>query len=190
MRTFVSKLVLLMVLVGSMLMLAAGPAAAKAIVRDTFSGTDSGIECGGYERESTFSGWFMIKDATPATDGQFFYFQSHFEVTDVITNPDTGAFFTISGSTLNKESRARLVEGTIYSYSTLQIGQPFVISDMAGRVVLRDVGLIEFSYTFDTLGDSAPGGENFVEEFVRVVGPHPGFEDTFDFCALADELIG
>jgi hypothetical protein len=55
---------------------------------------------------------------------------------------------------------------------------------------LRDVGLIEFSFVFDSLGDSAPGGENFEEQFVRVVGPHPGFEETFDFCAQTDELIG
>jgi hypothetical protein len=71
------------------------------------------------------------------------------------------------------------------------VGQPFVVTDMTGKVVLRDVGLIETSYVFDSRGDSAPGGV-FLEEpkLVRVVGPHPGFEETFDFCALADRLIG
>jgi len=74
---------------------------------------------------------------------------------------------------------------------TIEVGQPYFIRDKSGKVVLRDVGLIETSYVFDTLGDSTPGGVLLEEpKVVRVVGPHPGFEDTFDFCALADELIG
>jgi hypothetical protein len=148
----------------SLLVLAlAGPVQAKIIDSGTFSGTESGIECGTYTRESTFSGSFTIK----------------------------GAFFTVTGSLLFKEIQPRLVQGTVYTYDTIEVGQPFVIADMAGKVVLREAGLIEFSYVFDSLGDSAPGGV-FLEEpkLVRVAGPHPGFEDTFDFCALADQLIG
>jgi hypothetical protein len=167
------------------------PVLAKPLDNGTFSGTDSGTECGTYARESTFSGRFMIKDATSATNGQFFYFENRVEYADVITNPETGAYFTVTGSSLFKESHARLVEGTVFTYNTIEVGQPFVVTDMAGKVVLRDVGLIEVSYVFDSLGDGAPGGP-LVEEpqLVRVAGPHPGFEDTFDFCALADQLIG
>jgi hypothetical protein len=169
----------------------ATPVLAKPIDGGTFSGTDSGTECGRYARESTFSGWFTIKDATPATDGQFFYFENRVEYTDVITNPETGAFFTVTGSSLFKEGQARLVEGDVFTYNTIEAGQPFVVTDMTGHVVLRDVGLIEVSYLFDSLGDGAPGGVGLEEpQVVRVAGPHPGFEDTFDFCVLADQLIG
>jgi hypothetical protein len=169
----------------------AAPALAKPVDGGTFAGTDSGVECGTYDRESTFSGRFMIKDATPATDGQFFYFQQSVKFTDVITNPLTGAFFTVTGNDHFKEIRARLVEGNVFTYSTIEVGQPFVITDMDGHVVLRDRGLIETTYLFDSLGDSAPGGQFLQDpEVVRVVGPHPGFEETFDFCALADQLIG
>jgi hypothetical protein len=189
MRRTLRSIVVVVAVTLAVLVLAV-PVLAKPIERGTFSDTDSGVECGSYIRESTFSGSFTIKDATPATDGQFFYFQGHFQFTDVITNPETGAFFTVSGSTLFKEIQARLVEGTVYTYSDMEVGQPFVIKDMNGKVVLRDVGLIETGFTFDTLGDSAPGGINFEELFVRVAGPHPGFEETFDFCALADQLIG
>ena len=176
----------------SLLMLTiAAPALAKPVDGGTFSGTDSGTECGTYSRESTFSGWFTIKDATPATDGQFFYFEQRVEYADVITNPETGGFFTVTGRSLFKEGHARLVEGTVFTYDTIEAGQPFVVTDMTGKVVLRDVGLIEVSYLFDSLGDGAPGGQ-FLEEpqLVRVAGAHPGFEDTFDFCVLADQLIG
>ena len=169
----------------------AAPVLAKPLDSGTFSGTDSGTECGTYARESTFSGWFMIKDATPATNGQFFYFENRVTYTDVITNPGTGAFFTVTGSSLFKESRVRLVEGNVFTYDTIEAGQPFVVTDMTGQVVLRDRGLIEVSYLFDSLGDGAPGGALLEEpQLVRVAAPHPGFEDTFDFCVLADQLIG
>jgi hypothetical protein len=176
----------------SLLVLAvAAPVIAKPIDSGTFSGTDSGTECGIYARESTFSGWFILKDATPATDGQFFYFENRVEYADVITNSETGAFFTVTGSSLFKESHARLIESNVFTYNTIEAGQPFVVTDTSGTVVLRDVGLIEVSYVFDSLGDGAPGGSQLEEpQLVRVAGPHPGFEDTFDFCALADKLIG
>jgi hypothetical protein len=167
------------------------PVLARPLDSGRFSGTDSGTECGTYARESTFSGWFVIKDATPATNGQFFYFENRVSYTDVITNPETGAFFTVTGSSLFKESQARLVEGTVFTFNTVEAGQPFVVTDMTGQVVLRDVGLIEVSYLLDSLGDGAPGGAILEEpQLVRVAGPHPGFEDTFDFCVLADQLIG
>ncbi len=169
----------------------AAPVFARPLVSGNFSGTDSGTECGTYVRASTFSGWFMIKDATPATNGQFFYFENRVEYADVITNPETGAFFTVTGNSLFKESQARLVEGNVFTYNTIEAGQPFVVTDMTGNVVLRDVGLIEVSYVFDSLGDGAPGGIQLENPtLVRVAGTHPGFEDTFDFCVLADQLIG
>jgi hypothetical protein len=70
-------------------------------------------------------------------------------------------------------------------------GPAFAIEDISGRVVLRDRGMIVLSYVFDTLGDSKPSG-NLLEDpvLVRVSGPHPGCEGTFDFCALATQLIG
>jgi hypothetical protein len=167
------------------------PAGAKPLERERFTETDTFVECGSYVVESTFNGFFMVKDATPNTDGQFFLFQLNYDYTDIVTNPDTGEFFTVSGNALVKELRPRLVEGTIYTYETLESGQPFVVKDMDGNVVLRDRGAILLSWIFDSLGDSEPGGEGFeLLDVVRISGPHPGFEETFDFCALADELIG
>ena len=166
------------------------PVQAKVVDSGSFSGTDSGTACGSYAVETTFSGSFTVKDATPATDGQFFKFTLQLEFTDVITNPDTGAFLTFSGHLLLKEIRPRQLDGSVYTARTIEVGQ-FVFRDMAGKVVLRDVGLIELTEIFDTLGDSAPGGVLLEgPEVVRVVGPHPSFEETFDFCLLLDELIG
>ena len=65
-----------------------------------------------------------------------------------------------------------------------------MIEDSAGRVVVRDRGVIRYSALFDTLGDDEPGGE-LIEEFPpQVRGPHPAFDEAFDFCAIASDLIG
>jgi hypothetical protein len=71
---------------------------------------------------------------------------------------------------------------------SIEAGQPFVIEDADGKVVLRDRGVIRNTYLFDTLGDGQTGG-SFVEELKFVVrGPHPSFDA--DQCAIAAELTG
>jgi hypothetical protein len=171
-------------------LLVALPANAAPILNERYSGTESFTECG-FEGESSFSGRVMIKDATPATDGQFFYFQDNYQYRDVITNPATGEFVVVRGNGIFKEVQARQVEGSVFTFLTHEAGQPFVVEDSSGRVVLRDRGMITLSYVFDTLGDSATGGV-FLEDpvVVRVSGPHPGFEEAFEFCALLTGLIG
>jgi hypothetical protein len=182
----------LVLVVGTLLgLLVALPANAAPIVNERYSGTDSFTDCGGFQVESTFSGRVMIKDATPTTDGQFFYFQDNYQYRDVITNPETGEFVVVRGNAIFKEVQPRQEEGTVFTFLTHEAGQPFVVEDSSGRVVLRDRGMITLSYVFDTLGDSEPGGV-FLEDpvVVRVSGPHPGFEEAFDFCALITSLIG
>lgn len=182
----------LVVVLGTLLgLLVAQPAGAAPLVNERYSGTESFTDCGGFQVESSFSGRVMIKDATPATDGQFFYFQDNYQYRDVITNPDTGEFVVVRGNGIFKEVQARQVEGSVFTFLTHEAGQPFVVEDSSGRVVLRDRGMITLSYVFDTLGDSEPGGV-FLEDpvVVRVSGPHPGFEEAFDFCAFIADLIG
>jgi hypothetical protein len=181
----------LVLVVGTLLgLLVALPANAAPIVNERYSGTDSFTDCGGFQVESTFSGRVMIKDATPATDGQFFYLQDNYQHRDVITNPVTGEFVVVRGNGIVKEVQARQVEGTVSTFLVHEAGQPFVVEDSSGRVVLRDRGMITLSWVFDTLGDSAPGGEFQGPVVVRVSGPHPGFEEAFDFCGLITSLIG
>jgi hypothetical protein len=69
-------------------------------------------------------------------------------------------------------------------------GQPFVIEDAEGNVVVRDRGVVRHTYLFDTLGDGEPGGEFIGETQAAVHGPHSGFADDFPFCEIAAELTG
>ena len=86
------------------------------------------------------------------------------------------------------EVKATQVEGTVYEFTQLEAGQPFVVEDSSGRVVLRDRGVIRYHVVFDTGGDAEPGGE-FVDFLgADVNGRHPGF-DTF-YCEIVGGFVG
>jgi hypothetical protein len=98
---------------------------------------------------------------------------------------------TFEGKSLSNEIKATLVEGTIYAFTTIEAGQPFVVRDADGNLVLRDRGVIRHVLTFDTLGDGQPGGVLLEDTIVGIGGPHPGFDMSEDeFCAMVESLLG
>lgn len=117
-------------------------------------------------------------------------FSDNFEYHEVLTNHETGEWFVVRGHSVFREIKATHVEGDVYTFRAHEAGQPFVVENSDGRVVLRDRGLIVREALFDTLGDSEPGGVILDVAVQAVRGPHPGFAEDFDFCALAQELIG
>jgi len=166
------------------------PAGAVVIQQEHYSGTDSGSfdDCGfTLNFESTFHG---VAGLRVLKGGQAFLARDKYWFKDVYTNPDTGGSFVIRGNALFHEIKGTLVEGNVYRFTQIQAGQPFVIVDSDGNVVVRDRGVIRSTILFDTLGDGQPGGEFVAIEHETVSGPHPGFADDFDFCGLAAELTG
>ena len=101
---------------------------------------------------------------------------------------DSGSW--IRGNGLFSEIKATQVSGNIYEFVAIEAGQPFVIEDSAGNVIVRDRGVIRTTALFDTLGDGVPGAEFIEETHLSVHGPHPGFADDFPFCEIAAELTG
>lgn len=132
--------------VGLLLLLAASPATAKPLDTGHYAYSNPPVpgECGdgspgsGYVTVSSGHGTYMIKDATPATGGQFFYFQTKYWWQDVFTNPDTGQWAVARGNGIYKESRAVAVGDGVFTNHDIEAGQPFVIEDMFGRVVSRE----------------------------------------------------
>lgn len=172
-------------------MLAFGrPAAATVIDQEHYSGTDSFSfdDCGfTLDVQIEFYGQRLFR---VEAGGQAFLIKDKFWYREVLTNPDTGKWFVIRGNTLFHEIQGTQVSGTVYEFVAVEAGQPFVIEDAAGNVIVRDRGVIRHTTLFDTLGDSMPGGI-FIEETESVVhGPHPGFADDFPFCEIAAELTG
>jgi hypothetical protein len=83
---------------------------------------------------------------------------------------------------LFKDLTAHHVAGNIWEFTQHLAGQPFVIEDSDGNVVLRDRGLVTIRVLFDTLEDSQPGGITLEVEITGVHGPQPRL--SADFCAI------
>ena len=118
-------------------------------------------------------------------------FFDHFmaDSVETITNPVNYKFVTVEAHFLSQDVKATLVSGSIFQFVTHTVGQPFVVKDMNGRVILRDRGNVTFTYLFDTGGDKVPGGTFISDVSLRVAGPHPGFFSQDLDCALK-ALIG
>ena len=176
-------------LVVAALLALAAPASGTVVDSGHYSGTDtfSFDDCGfTIDGETTFSGHFRLR---ADNGGQAFYVKDTFSFREVLTNRDTGEWFVIRGHGVFNEVKATLVSGTVYEFRAVEAGQPFVIEDSSGNVVVRDRGVIRRTALFDTLGDGQPGGI-LLEEDASVHGPHPGFDPDFPFCELAAELTG
>jgi hypothetical protein len=177
-------------LVAALLALLAGPAAGTVVESEHYSGTDSYSfdDCGfTINGEAEFSGQFRVR---ADRDGEAFYARDTFSFRDVLTNADTGEWFVVRGHGVFNEVKATLVSGTIYEFVAVEAGQPFVIEDSDGNVVVRDRGVIRSAALFDTLGDGVPGVVFLEETHLSVHGPHPGFAEDFPFCEIAAELTG
>lgn len=101
----------------------------------------------------------------------------------VTTNPANGKWFTLTQSSMFQERGLTDLGGGLWGYSVNQAGQPFVVSDSDGRVVLRDRGLIRFDGVYDANTDQVTSFE-----LSGTAGPHPGF--TTDLCDITRDLIG
>jgi hypothetical protein len=108
---------------------------------------------------------------------------------DVITNPENGKWFVIRGQDRLNEVKATHIEGNIYEFVVVEVGQPFVLEDADGRVLVRDRGVVRHIQLFDTLGDGEPGG-NILDETSVFQGPHPSEAEDFPYCEIVTELIG
>lgn len=180
--------------VATLMVAGATPASGTVVDRDTIGGSELGVAdiiCGiAVIRDSTFSGSFRVR-VNKASGGQAFMARLNFRFVDTFTNPLTGRSMTFEGRLLESEIKATHVEGNEYSFTTIEAGQPFVVRDASGNVVLRDRGVIRQRLLFDTLGDGTPGGVQLDDEIIGIGGPHPGFDQSEEeFCAMVQQLLG
>jgi hypothetical protein len=169
--------------------LAGAPANATVVDRGhyysepySFSYDDCGFDV---EVDGTSSGVFRLRAGKGET-ATAFYGHDNFSFVETQTNPDTGAFMTITANAVFTEIKARRVEGTIFEFDAVEAGQ-FRLYDSDGALVARDRGSIRHRILFDTEGDNVPGGIFLEDLGSDPRGPHPGFEN---FCDLMTELIG
>jgi len=169
------------------------PAHAEVILHEQFadSFSDDFELCGiPVHTDFEFSGVTHLRVGEGDLDSAFFLLL-RIRTTETITNPANGRFLVIEGNTLLHDTKATPVGGSLFRFTSIEAGQPFVLKDMMGAVLLRDRGVIRTTILFDTLGDDTPGGVTLEELDVSVAGPHPGFfMDDEAFCGLVQDLIG
>jgi hypothetical protein len=174
----------------AMALVAAFPAGATIYERGTFHDEwsfpteDCGIVL---QVVGSADGKFRVRTGKNKTQSAFF---QHVNVSfsETYTSPTTGEWFLVRGHSVFNEVKAERVRGTIFKFTAVEAGQPFVLENSDGEIVMRDRGVIRYTILFDTLGDETPGGDFIEEVDVRVRGPHPGF--FADFCEVATELVG
>lgn len=157
---------------------------------DSFS--DTFDDCG-YDvvEEAHIVGRYTISKGTKQTGGEFFRVHQQAAYEGTLTNVATGAYFTETWKTNFREMPATIVDenGPVVTYQTKESGVWDVLRDSSGKVRYRSAGNLVFSYVFDTGGDGAPGGGEFIsEDFVRTSGNWQTFDA--DFCDIVDDLIG
>ena len=172
--------------------LALPPAAQAAPVeREHYSGSDSFDfdDCGfTVHEEVTFEGVFMLK--APRADGAPPYLFDNYEAHETLSA--NGRTLTIDHQGLYKDLHITLVEGTVYQFVAMEAGQPFVVRDEDGNVLIRDRGVLKSTFQVDTHGDTDLDNDKFIEGSFSVLadnGRHPGF--YVDFCeVLEDYFLG
>ncbi len=177
----------------------AAPAQAERYEHTTESGsfTDTFEECGKELRQDTV---FSSKSITRTGKGDLATaFFGHFQVdfVDTITNLANGKYYTIEGHLMSKDTKAVPQGGTLFVFDTIEVGQPFTVTDMNGVTRIRERRQLRFKYLFDTGGNDgpdgnpAPGGITLQDISVKIAGPHAGFEMTEEeWCALQDDMVG
>ena len=189
MRRSTTRCVLGLAAAMSLAVIAAAPA--QATVHERIRSVDhytDAYDCGfPVAIAGTWSDLLIVREGKN-DDAEAFPVLNRFAYRETHTNTETGEWFAREGHGLFNEVEATHVEGTVFEFRFVEAGQPVVISDSDGNLVSRNRGALHVTYLFDTLGDSAPGGEFVADVDFSVAGPHPALE--LEPCDIATELIG
>lgn len=186
----VRRFVLILAAATTMAVTSLEPVGATVVERGHYADTFafSYDDCGpSVDVEGEFSGVFRIRQGKNQNETAFFL-MDNFSYQEVHTNVDTGEWFLVRGDGVFNETKATRIEGNIFEFVSVEAGQPFVVEDSDGNVIIRDRGAIRRRILFDTEGDDVPGGIDIEFLSAEVHGPHPGF--FTDFCDIVNDLIG
>lgn len=145
----------------------------------SFDTTDCGFPM---HVDVTFEGLEMFKSNK---SGGPTLLMDNYHVLETVTANDRT--LTIEHQGLIKETSIELVEGTIYQVEVMESGQPFVMRDAEGNVLVRDRGLLRVTYQVDTADPDEWVDVEGSFELLADHGSHPAF--YFDFCAVVEEYF-
>ena len=149
---------------------------------------DEGCKGLPFKVEGRAKGYEVVYNV-PGSRGQAFLGDNRNRYREVWTNPANGRKAYVTGKSRFREVKAEHVTGDVWRFRSLTSGAPFVVKNDKKRVVLAEWGALVLDTTFDTRGDSQPGGDVLKETVVSKRGNWPTLEPGFDFCALAHRVL-
>lgn len=110
-----------------------------------------------------------------------FFFTNNYSFREVHTDPATGRWFVVMGNGQPKDVKAKPVGGNVFEVAIKNSGQPLIVEDSTGKVVLRFAGVATYRYTVETVGYT-------IVEFlgVTLAGHFPGGSA----CSAAGSILG
>jgi dienelactone hydrolase len=130
--------------------------------------------------DQTFSGRVGVRTGTgPASS--YVFFTNNYSVQEVHTDPATGRWFVGRANGQVKDVQARPLGGNLFEVTTKSTGQPLVIEDSTGAVVLRWAGVMTFRFRFDSAS-----GVQVEFEGVTLAGHFP----DESACSAAGSILG
>jgi hypothetical protein len=178
-------------LAAALILVCVAPASADVIERERFSEPISQDYewCGlAVHEEGSLTVTVHLRVGTGELESEFFQHLTY-KLATTITNTANGRFMTVVAHEVIQDVKATHLEGTLFLETVLDAGQPWVIRDMNGDLVLRDRGVVRVSWIFDTLGDDMPGGQVVEVLSDDARGPHPSWNEE-EFCAIIRDTIG
>ena len=159
----------------------AGPASATIVERGRFTEPYEFIawDCG-YPMQVSGVQSHRLQVRADTRFDDILLFTDNYEVRETWTAAD-GRSFTLSANGVFKDVRATSLGGSAFEFTFHDVGQPIVITDSSGTVVVRDRGNFTGHFTIDF----ETGEESF--EF-ELHGPHPMF--FTDLCKAVEPLTG
>ena len=163
------------------------PALARPLEREHYEHSDGYTfdDCGfTVHNEVVATGLLMLR--APVREGQPPRWFDNYEVHETLTA--LGRTLHIDHQGLYQDLSAERVAGTVFRFSSIESGQPFVVRDEAGRVLVRDRGVLQSSFEIDTKGTTTLDDDELVEGSFQVTGDrgaHPAFYGLVDCEWLA-----
>jgi hypothetical protein len=155
---------------------------------DQFTYSDCGLTVEGVVHNN---GSFHLRpghqgDATP-------YLFDNYEWHIVSTNPANGKWFREDGQGQYRDLHITNVEGTIYTFVSMETGRPYTLTDMNGNKVFADRGRLLTTFQVDTKGDDDLSNDEFIEgsfELLADDGSHPFWHFEGEWCDIVNDLLG
>ena len=98
-----------------------------------------------------------------------------------VEDPDHAYKVHTQGQT--RDVPVRLVEGTVWEFTWTDIGRPFQILTIDGKLVMHDRGQLQITSLRDTQGDADPGNDVWLEDTAfGTKGKFPSFD--LDLCEV------